>query len=73
MQTSIRTTNDEASKQQAQSTLEVTRLAQQNHLSVMHSRFVNEKISSQHLNKNKVDKTTDSGSDTVKDDDFDYD
>ena len=49
----------------------MTRLAQQNHMSIMHSRFVNEKISSTLLNKKKVDNTVDSASDTVKDDDYD--
>ena len=38
----------------------------------MHSKFVNEKISSHHLNKKSMEQTNDSADDTVKDDDFDF-
>ena len=36
---------------------EITKLAQQNHLSMMHSRYVNERISKDQLNPNDISDT----------------
>ena len=66
MQNKLQISNEEE-KQNASKVVEIARQAQQNHQSVVHSRFVNENISSKYLNmKNTVDALD--TSDTIKDD-----
>ena len=57
LQNTIRIAREEEVARKKQKELELTRLAQKNNLSLVHSRFVNEKIRTGQLNSKEVSET----------------